>query len=1479
MPNKKVNRTLLGIGVVVILLLLLLVSIRMKSVQTLIVNKLLDRIEKNYDGKLSVGEVLVRWPHRVELINVLILDPIDDTLFYASSLRGAVNKLDLDRNRINLKRVIVEDPSLNLREFPSGKMNFEQLISSLSGKDTSKSSRPLSLSCTQLIIRKGSFTYKKYGAVFHPGKLNWDNLRVTDIESQINQFVLDSRTTHADINLLTCKEKSGFRIDKLSGGITWDSTGIRTNLIEILTGNSRIESPSARVSNLQSVPGDTSGPAMEIVLGMDTYISPMDINYMSKIYLDLTDPLEISGLFTGTLKNAELSDTRIKYTSLLYFEGDLKYEFPGTLQQAFFDLRTRSLSLNLTGLTDKVLSGQVPGFELEVPEVVRDLGRIDYSGLFTGTVENFITTGVWSLPYGDFITNLKVNKNRPVNGYNFQGSVSAGDFNPDEWMDKSSGISAVDLTFDVDGVWDGAREVHALINGDIRSITLNSYTLQDFTIHGEATSSSFDGSVLIRDPNLNMDLTGRVDFGKETPSISFDMLLAKADLDAMNLVRNDTASAVSLTMHGDLSGKSLDEILGSIRIQNSYYTNSRGILPLEELTITVREESKQKQIVLSSDYIDARLVGTIHIEDMPSQVQSLVARFIPALTNIKAIDKNHLNDFAFNVHLKNPTPVSRILLPGFQCKDDTRLSGSYSAEDQVVYIEGYSPQFTVKGTQYTGLDIRLQSRGDSLILSGDLDKLQLDRNNQFEQISLDGLLSDNDLMAGLHWMNSQGPVNKGNIKLSGQFGQTPEEKLMGRLSVPGAEITYNDSLWTIEPFAISFNPDRLEFENFKLRHKSESLGVTGAISLLPSDTLFLTFDQVNLNHINQMTRSDDMTLTGQLSGNARFYDMKGKGMFLADLEIDSLGFNGQMLGKTTVSSRSGGTGEPVAMSILTRRGSIKTLQVTGSYNPVTDSLDFDINLDKLRMDIVNPFVAPDLCDVKGIITGGVKVSGLRHKPQLNGELMVQKGSFVIDYINTKFFFTHPVVITSNAFTFNGMDMTDDEGNHANVSGAVRHNDFKNIRLDIAVDYKNFVLLNADELKNDGYWGRAYATGVGTIKGPLRNLMIDISATTGPKTKFFVPINTAGEAREMDFIAYVERKPEEAEPDLLNFTIAEKPRGYEVNLHGATVNIDLAVTPEAEVQLIFDSKVGDVMRARGSGDIRIYVNPTSRWTITGDYTIEEGDYQFTLQNMPVKKLEIEPGGTIKWTRDVASAQLDIDAVYRTKASLYDLLQDESNTDLTQRIPVECHLMMSGYLENPSFDFNIVVPPTSDDIARSQLANLTEEEMNKQIISLLILNRFMPLQGSGSGTSRGYANAGLATTTEVLSNQLNYWLSQISNDFDIGFNYRPGDELTSDEVEVALSKQFFNNRMTLNVNGNYDVRQTNANANQLVGDVEVEYKINPSGKLRLKAFTRANDHLLYEYAPYTQGVGLFYREEFNSFGELFKKYRNKLPGNKR
>ena len=142
------------------------------------------------------------------------------------------------------------------------------------------------------------------------------------------------------------------------------------------------------------------------------------------------------------------------------------------------------------------------------------------------------------------------------------------------------------------------------------------------------------------------------------------------------------------------------------------------------------------------------------------------------------------------------------------------------------------------------------------------------------------------------------------------------------------------------------------------------------------------------------------------------------------------------------------------------------------------------------------------------------------------------------------------------------------------------------------------------------------------------------------------------------------------------------------------------------------------------------------------------------------------------------------------------------------------------------------------------------------------------GTGSTLGMGATTAGVTTASEFLSNQLSNWLSQISREVDIGVNYRPGDEVSSEELEVALSTQVFNDRVR--INGNVDMSGKETNASSIVGDFDVDIKLNKSGKIRLKAFTRANDNLRYQISPYTQGIGLFYREEFDSFDELLKRY---------
>jgi hypothetical protein len=64
----------------------------------------------------------------------------------------------------------------------------------------------------------------------------------------------------------------------------------------------------------------------------------------------------------------------------------------------------------------------------------------------------------------------------------------------------------------------------------------------------------------------------------------------------------------------------------------------------------------------------------------------------------------------------------------------------------------------------------------------------------------------------------------------------------------------------------------------------------------------------------------------------------------------------------------------------------------------------------------------------------------------------------------------------------------------------------------------------------------------------------------------------------------------------------------------------------------------------------------------------------------------------------------------------------------------------------------------------------------------------------------------------------------------------------------------------------------NASSITGDVNIEYKISKDGRFRAKAFSRndVNSDLLKRgNSQVEQGMGVFYRVEFDTFGEFFRK----------
>jgi hypothetical protein len=404
------------------------------------------------------------------------------------------------------------------------------------------------------------------------------------------------------------------------------------------------------------------------------------------------------------------------------------------------------------------------------------------------------------------------------------------------------------------------------------------------------------------------------------------------------------------------------------------------------------------------------------------------------------------------------------------------------------------------------------------------------------------------------------------------------------------------------------------------------------------------------------------------------------------------------------------------------------------------------------------------------------------------------------------------------------------------------------------------VLNTTLRYNEQFYGDAFADCKVNIFGKGLKLELNGSMTTLPGTDVNISMEYENAMEQYEFLEFantIETKEEEMffyNPPKTDFSMS----------------LNVEVTPDAKTQLIYNSQIGDVIKAEGEGILLFNMDKYGDISLSGDYTVVKGDYLFTLQSIVNKRFTIAPGGVIVWSGDPYNANINLSAIYSLKASLSDLDSYSNASYLYQRIPVECIINLSNELINPTIDFEINFPDENEGV-KTQLQQYfnTEEEINKQILSLIVMGKFYtPEYMRGQYQSQNPNMIG-TTASELFSNQLSNWLSQISKNVDVGFKYRPGNSITNDELELALSTQIFNDRVMLNGNIGNNVNPESKNSSQIVGDFDMRVKLTRNGKIQLKAYNHSNNDLIYETAPYTQGVGFSFKEEYNSFQELMQK----------
>ncbi len=755
-------------------------------------------------------------------------------------------------------------------------------------------------------------------------------------------------------------------------------------------------------------------------------------------------------------------------------------------------------------------------------------------------------------------------------------------------------------------------------------------------------------------------------------------------------------------------------------------------------------------------------------------------------------------------------------------------------------------------------------------------------------MTIDGTIfaTDNHVDTQLDWKVDRDRDFSGTLSLSATFASdSVSHKRMTLIDVNPGKLVFNDTAWTVSPAKISIKPEEITVADFRIGRGSQYLSIQGVASDNEDDIIDIALRGVNLDYVFETLDIPTAMFGGIATGDITAAGLLSRQplLFTDNLDVKRLSYNYSLMGDTKIKSHWNNDSKAVVIDAAVSQPNGGVSKIKGEIKPMADSLDLYFDADRIEVGFMKPFMAAFTSSVSGYASGKAHLWGSFKYIDMVGDIFAEDLKLKLDFTNTIYSATDSVKLTPGHIDLKNITLTDVYGNTATLNGTLDHKFFKEPRFNFEItDAKNMLVYDVRENNETNWYGKVFANGSASVTGEPGIVNIGVDMTTAPNSTFTFVLNDAETASDYTFITFRDRDryrkdsiaAATAPPQIvreLKQRIARTEDAGSGSIY--TMNIAIGVNPAAQINLVMDPVGGDRIRTYGSGNLRMtYDSSSEDLKMFGTYTLQRGNYNFTLQDIIIKDFTIRDGSSISFHGDPYAAQLNIQAVYSLTANLSDL--DESfleDRELNRtNVPVHALMFVSGDMRQPDIAFDLEFPTLSQDTYRKVKSIVsTEDMMNRQIIYLLALNKFYT--PDYMNTTKGNEFVSVASST--ISSQLSSMLGQLSENWRLAPNIRSDRGDFSDvEVDLALSSQLLNNRLLLN--GNFGYRDKALNNNSFIGDFDIEYLINRSGNLRLKAYNRYNDRNYYvKNALTTQGVGIVLKRDFDNIFSFLRRKKKK------
>jgi hypothetical protein len=1475
--KKSLKYFIIFIGIIIILPTLFYFILRIPEVQTFAVRRISGYLSNEIQSTISVGKVEYSFFNKLNISDIIIKDRNNDTLFYSERFTAAIRRIDIKNRSYRFGKITLINPVVSFITDTTGSMNLTWYLNLLKSSDNQVKKGKGSFKIDQIDIFNAEFSMVNHSGNKSKAIIDFNNLKLHGVNCILENFKIFNDTTSFDIYNLGFQESNGFVLKRLSSEVTLAKQLILLNSAYIHCDSSILNLKHFGVHADSSSSFKNFMEEVKLDVSLDkSLINTTDLKYFIPSINGTNESVWITGKFSGTVSELRGRNIELSYRENTYLDCDFDFSGLTNIEDAYIYVGVNTLKTNATDIDKIYLAGKG---KIVVPEFMYKLGNINFDGSFTGFITDFVTYGKITTSLGSATTDLSLRPDES-NTFRIKGLITGSNIDLGELSDDKKIFGKMSMAVNIDGNASSFNKFATNITGRIDSIEFKKYIYRNIALNGFFTEKTWDGSIKISEENIKMDILGMFNFKDTLPEFDFTLNLIEANLHNLNFDPADSSSSLSMLLTSNFKGNSIDNLDGEIKLLNSTLRKYNNKLDLKDFSIKTYTQNNKPVLSIKTDFADADIKGYYSFTGLRTLMKSTLAKLMPTKFSVpKKQNNSGFNRFIFNINFKNTAKINNFFRTGLLLSEKSSITGSVFP-DSIISIEGKAKTLSFKNNTFNDLSVIAYSSGSTLSVKLGTSSLTFFGQTELKSFSTSLETKPDNFTFAVEWDNKDKIINRGNFIARGAITNSipGKTKPVITIYIDSSDIYVRNNLWKIKQSEVIIDSNSVEINKIYIGTNDHYYFANGSISEDPADTLHLKFNGIDMSPVNYLIKKENtkdsekipMNIKGNLNGTILLTNIYKDLLIESNIILKNFSILNSDYGDFFIKSGWDVQQKVVNISASNNLKGVRMLDIGGFYNPTSKRIDLSARADKLPIEALNPLLKVFASGITGFASGKVRLSGELNKLVLNGAIKAENAAMRIDYLQTKYTLNDTVRFDKNGIKFNNVKLADEKGNIAVLTGYVYHKYFKEYKADLLINTRDCMVLNTKPKDNELFYGTAYASGVTTIKTGPNLLAFDISAKTGKNTRFFIPINQSLSVTDYSFITFVDSKNADSitEPKV-NPTIPQ------IKKTGIDLNFDLEITPDAEAQLLIDPKAGDVIKGHGSGNLNISLNRKGEFKISGDYIIEEGDYLFTLGNILNKSFRVESGGKIIFNGDVDNAEIDIKAIYKLKAPLYEIIPD---LKYKERIPVECQLNLTGKLFNPVVAFNIYLP-TADEETRTYLRNsiTTEEELSRQFLYLLVMNRF--LTTTTSTTSTG-TSAMAVTTTEMLSNQVSNWLSQISNDFDIGFNYRPGnksntntqDVINSQEVEVALSTQLLNDKVS--VNGNFDVRGTGPemeNTNQITGDFDAEVKI--TEKIRFKVFNRYNNPYTGKLVDYTQGIGLLFRQEFDKFSDLFiKKEKN-------